>query len=126
MFQKLLIIALAGAVGTLARYGLGRIVDQIADADFPWATWVINGLGSLLFGVVFVMATERRLLSDEGRIVVLIGFMGAFTTFSSLAYECAALIRAERYFAATIHIVGQNAFGVALMFGGFALGRLAS
>lgn len=116
-------LAAAGALGTLARYGVGRGVELVANPDFPWATWVINGSGSLLFGVLYVLAKERGVLSDESRVILLIGFMGAFTTFSSLAFECADLIRAERYTAAAVHLVGQNVWGLGLMFSGFALGR---
>ena len=83
MWHEILWIALAGALGTLARYGLGGAVQTVLGQNFPWGTLVVNAIGCLLFGLVWTLAEERLLISGHLRFIVLVGFMGAFTTFST-------------------------------------------
>lgn len=117
------LIALAGAFGTAARFCLFGLVQHFAGPQFPWGTWVVNLIGSMLFGFVWTLADDRILVGDEKRLIILAGFMGAFTTFSTLAFETIRLLQEAKYFLAGIHLVGQNVFGVACMIMGMALGR---
>jgi CrcB protein len=121
--HKLLLLALAGACGTLARYWLSGAAHEVLGSDFPWGTAVVNLLGCLLFGLVWVLADERQLLRPELRLVILVGFMGAFTTFSSIIFETGELLRGSQWAFAALNILGQNVLGFAAFCLGAALGR---
>ena len=122
--QRLLWLAAAGSVGTLARYWLGGVVQRFTAAGFPWGTLVVNALGCVLFGCVWTLAEERLVISGETRLVLLVGFMGAFTTFSSYAFETSQLLRDAEWALAATNLVAQNVLGIAGFFVGIALGRL--
>lgn len=121
--HKILMLAVAGMCGTLARYWLSGAVYGIMGREFPWGTAAVNLLGCLLFGLAWVMADERQLLRPETRLVILVGFMGAFTTFSSLIFETSELMRGAQWARAALNIVGQNILGFAAFAIGATLGR---
>ncbi|MFO7726766.1 MAG: CrcB family protein, partial [Desulfonatronovibrio sp.] len=75
--NKVLLLAMAGACGTLARYWLSTTTHWLLGPDFPWGTWLVNLLGCFMFGAVWVLAYERGLIPEHLRIVILVGFMGA-------------------------------------------------
>jgi len=122
--QKILLIALAGVAGTLARYYLAGAVHDLLGREFPFGTVAVNLLGCTLFGIVWTLADERALLSPQTRIILLVGFMGAFTTFSSFIFESAVLIRDQEYLKAAVNVVGQNILGYSCFILGAACGRL--
>jgi len=121
--QKILMLAVAGTLGTLARYWLSGAVYGILGREFPWGTAAVNLLGCLLFGLVWVMADERQLLGSEMRLVILVGFMGAFTTFSSLIFETGELMRGAQWAYAAMNLVGQNILGFVAFAIGATIGR---
>lgn len=121
--MKLLMIAAAGLVGTLARYGLAGLVQRQSDTLFPLGTFVVNILGCLLFGILWSWAENRITVDATIRAAIFIGFFGAFTTFSSFAYETVALMRESQWFAAGANILLQNLLGMAGLFGGLIVGR---
>ena len=122
--MKLVWIAVAGALGTLARYWLGGKVQRITGGSFPWGTMVINVSGCFVFGVFWALAVERFYISGETRIIVLLGFMGAFTTFSSFIFETMELLKDSQWLMAGINMVGQNLLGLIGLFVGWTLGRM--
>src|SRR5689334_7055979 len=117
---RLVWLAVAGAVGTLARYGVAGAVQRLGGA-FPWGSLAVNGLGCLLFGAVWALAEERLVISGETRLVVLVGFMGAFTTFSTYAFETGAMLRDAEWLLAATNVVTENVVGIAAFFLGLAL-----
>lgn len=124
MAAKIFYIAAAGAAGTLARYWLSGLVYRIAGPDFPWGTWAVNILGCFLFGLVWVLCEERFVLSGQTRLVVLVGFMGAFTTFSTYVFESAQLGAGGQWLTLAANLIGQNVAGFAALLLGAALGRV--
>jgi CrcB protein len=124
MWQRLMWIALAGAVGTLSRYWLSGLVQRLCGVRFPWGTLAVNALGCFLFGIVWALAEERLVISGETRLILLTGFMGAFTTFSTFAFETGAFLRDSEWLLAASNLIGQNVLGLALVFLGFAASRL--
>ena len=122
--HKLLLIALAGAAGTLCRYWLSGAVYDALGRDFPWGTWAVNILGSFLFGLVWELGQDRMLLRTEARTVLLTGFMGAFTTFSTFIFESGAFLEEGRILPALANVGFQTVLGFAALFGGLMLGRM--
>ena len=80
-------IAIAGAVGALARYGLEGFVSRRAPGAFPWGTFAVNVSGAFVLGFVFTLMTEQFTVAPWIRGAVTIGFLGAYTTFSTLSFE---------------------------------------
>lgn len=122
--MKILLIALAGAAGTLSRYGLAGLIQKVFGADFPAGTFVVNALGSFLFGLVWTLSEERLIISVEARVVVLVGFMGAFTTFSTLMFETGQLIDNSQWAMAALNLTLQCLVGMAMLFIGMATARI--
>jgi CrcB protein len=86
------LIALGGALGALSRYFVGFWVQShVPKSTFPWGTFVINATGSFVLGLIMTLLTERILVSPNWRPLVTIGFIGAYTTFSTFEYESAQL-----------------------------------
>jgi fluoride exporter len=90
--HQLVLLAIAGMAGTLARYWLSGAVQRLCGASFPWGTLAVNILGCLLFGFVWTLAEEWQVITEESRLVILTGFMGAFTTFSTFAFDTAEFL----------------------------------
>lgn len=124
LWQRLLVLAGAGAAGTLARYGLGGLVQRLHGSLFPWGTFAVNALGCLAFGFVWSLAEERLIISGHTRTIALIGFMGAFTTFSTYAFETSRLLGDGQWLLAAGNMLLQNVAGITLLLVGMALGRL--
>lgn len=122
--QKILMLAVAGTLGTLSRYWLSGAVYDIMGRDFPWGTAAVNLLGCMLFGLIWVLADERQFLRPEYRLVILVGFMGAFTTFSSLIFETSELMRGAQWARAALNLVGQNFLGFVAFAIGAVIGRV--
>ncbi len=116
-------IAFGGAMGTLARYGVG-LLTQRGSAHFPYGTLAINVAGSLLLGVL-----ARWLLSGhaspELRAGLTIGFCGGFTTFSAFSFEVATLLEQGSYARAGIYAALSVLLSVMAMFAGFGIARAA-
>jgi CrcB protein len=122
--SKLAWIALAGALGTLARYGLAGAVQRVAGAGFPWGTVVVNLTGCFLAGLLWTLFDRRLVLPPETRVAVFVGFMGAYTTFSTYVLETSAFLKSAEWFPAAGNMLVQNLAGIALFFAGAALARL--
>ncbi len=123
MWQNMALVALGGAIGTLCRYGLSSAVMHYASHDFPWGTFAVNALGCLLFGVAASAADTQFELTPAARLLLLTGFMGAFTTFSTFAFDTAELGKDGQWLPMALNLVGQNTAGVLLVLAGLVVGR---
>ncbi len=124
MWQRILWLSIAGALGTLARYGLGCFVQRLHESSFPWGTIFVNLLGCFLFGLVFSLAEERFLISGQSRLIILTGFMGAFTTFSTYAFETSQMFQRTEWLLIAINMGTQNFFGILSLFLGKTVARM--
>ncbi len=88
-----LAIALGGAAGALSRFGLMNLVASLLGNRLPWGTLLVNISGSLLIGVLYVLVSEKMLLSADARALLMVGFLGAFTTFSTFSLDTMLLIQ---------------------------------
>ena len=114
-------VALGGALGSLARWGLSGVVQRWSGTTFPWGTFAVNLLGSLLIGVVTALALERALVPPEARLFLVTGVLGGFTTFSALSYETFALLRDGQWPAALGYALGSVLAGVGATVAGYGL-----
>ncbi len=121
--QKLLLIGLAGALGALTRYSLSGFVQRYSGFTFPVGTLVVNLLGTFLFGFIWSLVEQRLVISVEMRVVILSGFLGAFTTFSSFMFETSALVGDGQWGYALLNITAQIVLGMIAIFLGLAAGR---
>ena len=87
MMAKLAAIAIGGAAGSVLRYGVSQGIHTLVGRGFPWGTLVVNSLGSLLVGFLFVYLVERSAVSEVLRAALFIGLLGGFTTFSTFSLE---------------------------------------
>ena len=102
----LLLIAIGGAIGALARYGLATWAYAQWGAAFPFGTFIINVSGSILLGFIMQLA-EVHVVSPETRAALAIGFCGAFTTFSTFSYETVRLMQEGEWLYAGANVVGS-------------------
>ncbi|HEX9758020.1 MAG TPA: fluoride efflux transporter CrcB [Nitrospiria bacterium] len=123
-FQKLIWIGTAGALGTLVRYGLSGFIQKTFGFGFPWGTLLVNMMGCFLFGLFWSLAEHRFTFGGEVRMIVLVGFLGSFTTFSSFAFETSQLLRDSQWLMAMGNLMAQNLIGITTLFLGLFLGRL--
>jgi len=124
MVHKLAWLMVAGAMGTLARYGLAGLVQRIDGVTFPWGTVTVNLLGCFVTGLLWTLFESRWPVSGETRTIVLVGFMGAFTTFSAMILETNELLRSAQWMYAVANIALQNGLGLVALLSGIALGRM--
>ncbi len=120
---KWLWVALAGALGTVLRVWVSGAIQRAVGPAFPWGTAVVNVVGCLLFGAAFAALDGRVNVSPTLKLVILGGFMGAFTTFSTFIFEAEALLVDGRLGAAALDVLGQSVAGLVAMVAGLALGR---
>jgi len=124
MLQNLVLLALAGALGTLARYGLSGTVQRFLGESFPWGTATVNIAGCFLAGLLWSLCEHRWPVSSEVRTLVFVGFLGAFTTFSTLVLESSNLMRSSEWMYAAMNLAMQIGLGFCALLAGAAIGRL--
>lgn len=121
--DKFIFIALAGAFGSLARYGVATYVQRRTDTVFPWGVFAANMTGSFAFGLIWAYSEDHGWVDEKMRAVIFAGFLGAFTTFSTFAFDNVQLARASNWQFFLMNIVLTNAAGIALAFAGFRAGK---
>jgi len=122
--EKYLFIALGAAAGANARYLAGVWAGDHFGAAFPAGTLLVNVTGSLILGFLAALAGGRLALSPELRLLLAVGFLGSYTTFSSFTVESLALTQEGGLWAALVNVAGNNLLGLAAAAAGFYLGRL--
>jgi len=121
--MKLLLIAAAGAAGTLSRYWVSGLSHRALGADYAYGTLAVNVIGSLLFGIVWTLSEERFAISVLTRTVILVGFMGAFTTFSTFAFETVNYLRDSQYLLAFANMASNCVLGFGAIITGMWIAR---
>jgi CrcB protein len=116
-------VAVAGALGALARYGLGGLISTRFPTAFPWDTLVINVTGSFVLGFLFVLLTERLNAPPSLRTAITIGFLGAYTTFSTFSLETVRLLEDGSYALAGLNVGTSVVLGLGAAWIGIATAR---
>jgi len=118
---KLFLIALFGAIGTLARYGLQGLVQTRMGTTFPYGTLLINLTGCLLLGFIGQLTLNRMLISSELRMAIAVGLFGGYTTFSSFGWETAKMLEDGEWLRATTYLGASVIAGLLLSVAGIRL-----
>ena len=117
------LIGVAGSLGALSRYWVEGIVSRRFPGVFPLGTFVVNVSGAFALGLLFTLMTERFMISPQLRTATTIGFLGAYTTFSTLSFETLRLIQDGAYLAAVANGLGTMVIGLGAVYLGIVLGR---
>jgi len=116
-FAHAMLLALAGAAGTLLRAGCTTLAVRLGGSTYPWGTLIVNVAGSFAFGVIWAFARVRY-LPPGIETVLLVGLVGGFTTYSSFAFQSAEMLQAGRPSAAISYVLATNALGLAAIWAG--------
>ena len=122
--NDLLIISLGAIVGANARYLISRFAAKALGPVFPYGTLFINVTGSMIVGFFVIWASERALVDPRWRLLVVVGFCGAFTTFSSYAFETMAYFEQGQWLLMCTNIMTNNVLCLLAALAGMALARV--
>ena len=118
------LVMCGGSLGAASRYGAGLLAVRIWGARFPWGTLIVNLVGCFFIGLLFGLADSVRFLTPEMRLLLVTGYLGALTTFSTFCLETVTAARAGLRLQPLTNMVINNAGGLALTFLGIWLGGL--
>jgi len=116
-------IAVGAAIGANARYYVGQWIASWLGVSFPGDTLFINLSGSFLIGVIATVMGERILDGPPWRLILIVGFLGGYTTFSSFSFEVVSLLQEDRWLAASAYVVASVVLGVGACLLGITLAR---
>ena len=122
--MQLLLVGLGGFGGAVLRWLVDGWVSERNPTAFPLGTLVINLTGAFTLGVLFAWVIERNVLPPDVRLPLMVGFLGAYTTFSTFMLESWRLVEEGAYGLATANLVGSVVLGLVAVVGGLAIGRL--
>ena len=120
-----LYIAIAGALGALARWGLVMLLGRVAEPSFPWGTLAVNLLGCLLIGMLMEAVERSHFIDHEIQVVIAVGFIGTFTTFSTFAYESLQIARSGAWLRMSLNLTLNVVLGFFLVWLGSLVVRQA-
>lgn len=124
--MEFLWVGLGGFVGANARFYLSREIGDRLGSHFPYGTLLVNVSGSLLIGAVFTLLTDRFEIDPLWRQLLVVGFLGGYTTFSSYTLEAIDLMQTGRFGYAVLYLLGNNILGLIACFLGISLARSVS
>jgi fluoride exporter len=121
--EKLIIVAVGGAVGAIARYWLGVWISSKLPMQFPLGTFVINVTGSFIIGFFLTLTGDRITIHSNWRLLIAVGFVGAYTTFSTFEYETLKLIEEGNVLSAALNVTLSVVLGFIAVWLGVAAAR---
>lgn len=122
--RNMVLLGLAGGIGTLARYGLTGVVHRLARHAFPYGTLAVNLVGCLLLGLLMHLVRHHPTVGPETRTLVGVGLLGGFTTFSAFGYETLELLQGGSPLLAGANVTANVVLGIAAAWVGLLVGRL--
>ena len=121
--MTLLLVGIGGFLGAIARYLIDGWVSNLTRGSFPFGTLAINLSGSFALGILFALTVELVELPPDVRPALMIGFLGAYTTFSTLMLESWRLVEEGSMALGLANLIGSSVLGIVAMVGGLTLGR---
>jgi len=119
---RILLLAIFGVVGTLARYGLEGAVQHRSGSSFPYGTLSVNLVGCFLLGLVGKFALNHVSISPDWRVGLTVGLFGAFTTFSTFSWETVRMLEDGEWMKGTVYVAASVLLGPIVMLAGIRLG----
>ena len=123
MSGQLIAVAIGGAAGAVMRWLMASGIQKMAGGAFPWGTFAVNAIGSFLLGFLFVWLIERSTASELLRLALTVGFLGAFTTFSTYSLESVRLLQEGALALAFGNVIGQLIVCLTLTWLGIQMAR---
>jgi CrcB protein len=124
--QKYLLIAFGGALGSMARYWVGSTIANRVGTKFPYGTFVINITACVIIGFSLTFLAKRAGLNPAWRFLVPVGFIGAYSTFSTYEWETLSTMRTGAFFLAALYAISSLILGLAAVWGGSAIAEMIS
>jgi len=124
MIKNFLLVGLGGGVGSMARYLCQKWFNENYPHPFPWGTFTVNLLGCFLIGIIYAASEKGTVLSPQTRLLLITGFCGGFTTFSTFAFENMNLLRSADTLYFLIYTIASVVLGIAGVFAGVAIMKL--
>lgn len=122
--KKIGLVMCGGSLGAASRYGISLLSVRVLGTGFPWGTLIVNLLGCFLIGVLFTLAARARLLTPDMRLLLITGYMGALTTFSTFALETVSAGRGGMLLQSLANVLANNVGGIACTFFGIWVASL--
>ncbi len=119
----ILLVALGGAIGSVARYLVGKASLLLWGPDYPWGTLIVNVVGCFAMGILAGLLAHYTELSQEVRTFLMVGVLGGFTTFSAFSLDIVTLYQRGTWVAAALYLFASIVASVAALIGGMALVR---
>jgi fluoride exporter len=116
-------IALGGAIGAIARYQVAAVIQARIPAGFPWGTFVVNVSGCFIMGIAMTLLSERLVAHPNWRYLIPIGFIGAYTTFSTFELETFRAVTEGALLVGAAHVAGSVLAGYVALWLGIVLTR---
>jgi CrcB protein len=116
-------IAVGGALGAIARYEVALRIQQRVPAGFPWGTFIVNTSGCLLMGIIMTVLSERVIDNPQWRYLIPIGFIGAYTTFSTFTFEAFQATSEGAWLIGATYVFGSLAAGYIALWVGILIAR---
>lgn len=121
--MKWLMLLLGGGIGTVSRHLVSGAAHQMFGAKFPYGTFAVNILGCFLIGLIVSLAQEKFVLTDPMKLFLIVGFLGAFTTFSTFIFETSTLIKSGSTLLALANVLVSVLIGFFIFEAGVLLGK---
>jgi CrcB protein len=116
MGNNILLVGLGGGAGSILRYLCQKWINESYQHDFPLATFLVNVFGCFLIGILYALAEKGNILSPHTRLLLITGFCGGFTTFSTFAFENMNLLRTGDSFYFLLYAIGSVVLGIAAVY----------
>ena len=117
-------VAVGGAIGSMLRYGIGQLTTTVLGATPVLATFAVNVSGSFLLGIFYTLCNERLITSIELRVLIGVGLIGGYTTFSTFSFETISLIESGESIKAIANILTNLLFGISAAYLGILMGKI--
>ncbi len=118
-----LAVGIGGALGSMARYGIAVLIGTHFGSKWPWATFIANVLGCLIIGALYVVLIEKNMLPEQYRALLMVGFLGGLTTFSTFSLEVVRLIELQEFQLAAMYSIGSMLICLVCVWGTILLMR---